>query len=174
MDYNPLVEAQMRALIAGLVIAFSSTLLLAQAPASSSAAGRTRVSAADVQAMIAKAKKDRKDEPLIAQQLIGLAPYNVSLEYRASIGPAAVHETEAEFFYVIDGAATLVTGGKLAGEKRTNAENLTGTGITGGQSRHIAKGDFVMVPEGTPHWFSTIDGTVVLMSLHLPHKPAGR
>ena len=40
-----------------------------------------------------------------------------------------------------------------------------------------------MVPERTPHWFSKIDGTVVLMSLHLPHpvsdagltgKPAGR
>jgi hypothetical protein len=27
-----------------------------------------------------------------------------------------------------------------------------------------------MVPERTPHWFSAIDGTVVLMSLHLPHK----
>jgi hypothetical protein len=28
-----------------------------------------------------------------------------------------------------------------------------------------------MVPEGTPHWFSSIDGTVVLMSLHLPRAP---
>ena len=63
-------------------------------------------------------------------------------------------------------------GGKLTNEKRSNAENLTGTGIDGGQSRHVAKGDFIMVPEGTPHWFSKIDGTVVLMSLHLPHKAA--
>ena len=39
-------------------------------------------------------------------------------------------------------------------------------------SGQVAKGDFVMVPEKTPHWFSAIDGTVVLMSLHLPHKPA--
>jgi hypothetical protein len=44
----------------------------------------------------------------------------------------------------IGGSATLVTGGRLANEKRTNAENLTGI------------------------------GTVVLMSLHLPHKPAGK
>ena len=34
--------------------------------------------------------------------------------------------------------------------------------------RKIAKGDFILVPEGTPHWFSTIDGTLTLMSLHLP------
>jgi quercetin dioxygenase-like cupin family protein len=32
----------------------------------------------------------------------------------------------------------------------------------------LAKGDFVIVPENTPHWFSKINGTLVLMSLHLP------
>ena len=103
--------------------------------------------------------------------MIRLAPYNVSLEYRAAVANAAVHETEAELFYVIDGSATLVTGGKLKNETRTNETNLSGSGIEGGQSRHVAKGDFIMVPEGTPHWFSAIDGTVVLMSLHLPHAP---
>jgi mannose-6-phosphate isomerase-like protein (cupin superfamily) len=141
--------------------------------AAPAAASRTMVSASEVQAMIAKAKADRKDDQaLVAQSLIQLAPYNVSLEYRASVGGAAVHETEAELFYVVDGSATLVTGGKLTEEKRTNAENLSGTGIQGGQSRKVAKGDFVIVPNGTPHWFSAIDGTVVLMSLHLPRKPA--
>jgi mannose-6-phosphate isomerase-like protein (cupin superfamily) len=103
--------------------------------------------------------------------MIRLDQYNVSLEYRAAVANAAVHETEAELFYVVDGSATLVTGGKLRAETRTNAANLSGTGIDGGQSRHVAKGDFIMVPEGTPHWFSAIDGTVVLMSLHLPHAP---
>jgi mannose-6-phosphate isomerase-like protein (cupin superfamily) len=127
------------------------------------------VSAADVTAMIAKAKADRKEgQALLAQSMIQLAPYNVSLESRNAVANAAVHDREAELFYVVDGSATLVTGGKLKDEKRTNAENLSGSGIEGGESRHVAKGDFVMVPEGTPHWFSAIDGTVVLMSLHLP------
>jgi len=165
----------MRALIIGLA-AVLSLAASAQQPApggAPAAASRTMVTAADVTALIAQAKAERKDnQPILAQPLIQLAPYNVSLEYRASVGNAAVHETEAELFYVIDGSATLVTGGKLADEKRTNAENLTGTGIEGGSARHVAKGDFVMVPERTPHWFSKIDGTVVLMSLHLPHKPA--
>jgi mannose-6-phosphate isomerase-like protein (cupin superfamily) len=162
----------MRTLVACVVSILLSAPVLAQqaAPAASS---RTMVSASEVQAMIAKAKADRKDNaPIVAQSLLQLAPYNVSLEYRASVGNAAVHETEAELFYVVDGSATLVTGGKLTEEKRTNAENLSGTGIQGGESRKVAKGDFVMVPEKTPHWFSAIDGTVVLMSLHLPHKPA--
>jgi mannose-6-phosphate isomerase-like protein (cupin superfamily) len=130
------------------------------------------VSAADVSAMIAKARVERKpDQALLPQSMIRLDQYNVSLEYRAAVANAAVHETEAELFYVIDGSAMLVTGGKLRNETRTNASNLSGSGIDGGQSRHVAKGDFIMVPEGQPHWFSAIDGTVVLMSLHLPHAP---
>jgi len=166
----------MRIVAASLVALLVLSTAGAQPPASSAppaaAAARTMVSAADVTALIAKAKADRKDnQPIVAQSLLQLAPYNVSLEYRASVGNAAVHETEAELFYVVDGSATLVTGGKLTDEKRTNAENFTGSGIEGGVSRHVAKGDFVMVPEHTAHWFSAIDGTVVLMSLHLPHRP---
>jgi mannose-6-phosphate isomerase-like protein (cupin superfamily) len=160
----------MKVLLAVLV---SGTVTVAQAQAPSPASSRTMVSASDVAAMIAKAKAERKDQPNIAQSMIQLAPYNVSLEYRASVGNAAVHETEAELFYVVDGAATLVTGGTLTDSTRTGA-NLTGKGIQGGVSRKVAKGDFIMVPEGQPHWFSVIDGTVVLMSLHLPHAPGAK
>jgi mannose-6-phosphate isomerase-like protein (cupin superfamily) len=162
----------MRTSIAALVFTLAWSVAFAQQPAAPAASSRTMVSAADVQAMIAKAKSERKDtQALLAQSMIQLAPYNVSLEYRAAVANAAVHETEAELFYVIDGSATLVTGGKLTKETRTNAANLTGSGIEGGTSRKVAKGDFIMVPEGVPHWFSAIDGTVVLMSLHLPHAP---
>lgn len=163
----------MRALMVTFVTILIASSASAQQPASPAAANsRTMVSAADVNALIAKAKAERKDnQALLAQSMIQLAPYNVSLEYRAAVANAAVHETEAELFYVIDGSATLVTGGKLTNENRTNAANLTGSGIEGGVTRRVAKGDFIMVPEGTPHWFSAIDGTVVLMSLHLPHSP---
>ena len=164
----------MRALMAGVVVFLTASAAFAQQPPApaAAAASRTMVSASDVTALIAKAKAERKgDQALLAQSMIQLAPYNVSLEYRAAVANAAVHETEAELFYVIDGSATLVTGGKLTNENRTNAANLSGSGIEGGVSRRVAKGDFIMVPEGTPHWFSAIDGTVVLMSLHLPHSP---
>ena len=163
----------MRVLMAGFVVILTASAAFAQQPPApaAAAASRTMVSASDVTALIAKAKAERKgDQALLAQSMIQLAPYNVSLEYRAAVANAAVHETEAELFYVIDGSATLVTGGKLTNENRTNAANLSGSGIEGGVSRRVAKGDFIMVPEGTPHWFSAIDGTVVLMS-HLPHSP---
>jgi len=116
-----------------LVSTFSSGALAQQPAVSSPAAGRTMVSAADVAALMAKAKVDRKEgQALLAQSMIRLDPYNVSLEYRAAVANAAVHETEAELFYVIDGSATLVTGGKLRNETRTNAANLSGWGSTAG------------------------------------------
>ena len=158
----------MRPLKIGFAITLLAALVAAQTPAL-----KTFASSSDVAAMIAKAKAERKpDQPLFAQPILQLAPYTASLEYRGAVGPAAVHETEAEMFYVIEGSATLVTGGKLVNEKRTNPENLTGTAIEGGSARPVAKGDFIIVPEKTPHWFSTINGTIVLMSFHAP-RPVG-
>jgi len=134
---------------------------------------KTFASSSDVAALIARAKSERKpDQPTFAQPIVQLAPYNASLEYRALVGPAAVHEKEAELFYVVEGSGTLVTGGKLVNEKRNNPENLGGTAIEGGASRPVAKGDFIIVPENTPHWFSAINGALVVMSFHVPHPVA--
>jgi mannose-6-phosphate isomerase-like protein (cupin superfamily) len=130
-------------------------------------------SAADIAAMMDKAKAERKpDQANFIQNILRLAPYSANLEYRAAVGPAAVHEKEAELFYVIDGSGTLVTGGKLVKEQHTNADNLTGSAIEGGTPRNVAKGDFFIVPENTPHWFSAINGRLVLMSLHVPRPVA--
>jgi mannose-6-phosphate isomerase-like protein (cupin superfamily) len=133
--------------------------------------GQTYTSAADIQKLIANAKKIRKgDQPTVSLPILKLAPYQPNLEYRAAVGPASIHEKEAEMFYVIDGAGTLVTGGKLVDERRTNASNLTGMAIEGGQSQAVSKGDFFIVPEKTPHWFSEIKGTLILMSFHIPRS----
>ena len=158
----------------GRVIGFAGTAILAAAIGWSQTPPTTKLSssASDVTAMIARAKAERKpDQANYIQQIVSLAPYTANLEYRVGgvNAPASVHEKEAEIFYVVEGGGTLVTGGRLKDEKRTNADNLGGTGIDGGTPRRVGKGDFVMVPENTPHWFTGIDGTLVLMSIHLPH-----
>jgi quercetin dioxygenase-like cupin family protein len=159
----------MRTIVISLALTIAAGSIWAQQPPPPT---KTYASAADVAGLLAKAKADHKSgQPTVVERILTLAPYGANLEYRTGVGPAAVHEKEAELFYVIDGSATLITGGKLADEKRTNAENLTGTGIEGGKSQAVAKGDVVIVPENTPHWFSAIDGTIVLMSLHVPRSP---
>jgi mannose-6-phosphate isomerase-like protein (cupin superfamily) len=164
----------MRAIVIALCFTFVAAAVEAQQP--NAQAMKTFASAADVAGLLSKAKADRKDgQANVTERILQLAPYNANLEYRASVGPAAVHEKEAELFYVIEGTATMITGGKLVGETRTNAENLSGTGIEGGKSQAVAKGDFIIVPENTPHWFSAINGSVVLMTLHVPRPvPAAK
>lgn len=166
----------MRILSLACVVSLAAPLLASAqqpAPAPTAAALKLFASSADVTALIAKAKAERRpDQPLLAQRIVGFAPFVANLEYRAAVGPAAIHEIDAEFFYVVEGAGTLVTGGTLVMETRPNPANRTGTAIAGGASQRVAKGDFIMVPPGVGHWFSTIDGTLVLMSLHLPVTPA--
>jgi mannose-6-phosphate isomerase-like protein (cupin superfamily) len=166
------MEIPMRAKLTSLALMLVTAAAVAQQPAKQGKQAqpdKTYTSAKEVVAMMAKAKSERKqDQANFIQTLLRLAPYSANLEYRGVVGPAAVHEKEAELFYVIDGGGTLVTGGKLVGETRTNAENLSGTAIDGGMTQAVAKGDFFIVPENTPHWFSAINGTLVLMSLHVP------
>ena len=164
----------MRARMFCTIFTLLSSAAIAQQPAAQNppAAPKLFAGSADVTAMIAKAKAERKpDQANFAQPIVRLAPYTANLEYRVAgvNAPASVHEREAEMFYVVEGSGTLVTGGTLREEKRTNAENLSGSGIDGGASRRVAKGDWVMVPEKTAHWFTQIDGTLVLMSIHLPN-----
>src|SRR5580698_2244927 len=150
-----------------------AAMAMAQQPNQSRAPqpDRTFASAADVDAMIAKAKSERKpDQANFLQPLLRLAPYAVNLEYRVEgiDTPATVHEKEAELIQVIEGEGTLTIGGKLVGEKRTNASNLSGTGVEGGTPRRISKGDYIFVPENTPHAFTKTQGRLVIMSVHVP------
>jgi mannose-6-phosphate isomerase-like protein (cupin superfamily) len=169
----------MRATLIGFALTLAAAVALAKQPAPKpipqpspqSGAKPTQLftSASDVNALIAKAKTQRNNnQPLITEPMLELGGYDGHLEYRASVGNAAVHEKEAELFYVIEGSATLVTGGKLVDEKRANAANLNGSAIEDGSSRNISKGDWVLVPQNTPHWFSKINGVLVLFSMHVP------
>jgi mannose-6-phosphate isomerase-like protein (cupin superfamily) len=131
----------------------------------------TIMTSADLHAAIAKTGDDRPMTSTRVFTLSGEKPYAVAVEHRMPMPQnASVHEAEAELFYLIDGSATMVTGGKLVGETR-NGANLTGTSIEGGTPIKLNKGDFFMVPEGVPHWFSQIDpGGINIMSVHLPRK----
>lgn len=106
------------------------------------------------------------------QPLVSLPPFNVSVEHRTALDTAGVHDLDAELYYIVDGAGTLVTGGTLVDAKRTNPTNWSGSAIKGGDSRRVAKGDVMLIPEGMPHWFSALEGSVTVVTLHLPRATA--
>src|SRR5690242_20609272 len=131
----------MRAKLTSLALVLVTAAVVAQLPAQQPAKQapkqpKTYTSAKEVVAMMAKAKSERKqDQANFSQAILQLAPYSANMEYRSAVPQAAaVHDKEAEMFYVIDGSGTLVTGGTLTGGTR-NGDNLTGTAIEGGTSQ---------------------------------------
>jgi len=74
-------------------------------------------------------------------------------------GQVELHENETDIYYVVEGKATLITGGTIEGGKTTAPGQVRGTAIRGGQSYRLSQGDSVVIPKGTPHWLSAVDGT---------------
>ena len=159
-------------------ILLSSSLAWAQQPAAQSAPAPDLtkgmyMSAADVNKAVASAAAKQGTNPNAGTRVFQLAPFTVNIEHRIAVPQgAAIHDKDAELFYVIDGAATIVTGGKLVDPTR-NGDNVNGKSIEGGTAQVIGKGDFVLVPAGVPHWFSTVQGSLTQMALHLP-MPASK
>jgi mannose-6-phosphate isomerase-like protein (cupin superfamily) len=74
-------------------------------------------------------------------------------DYRPDV---EVHTAEADLFYVIDGEATLITGGTVIGGRTTSPGQIRGASVEGGETHHLTKGDVMWVPAGVPHWFPEI------------------
>src|SRR5262252_4059854 len=127
-----------------LVFTFLATALASSASAQQAASPPTRtfINNKEIMGLIDKAKADRKgDAPLVSEPILSLAPYRAQLEYRPATAPAALHEKDAELMVVRQGTGNSVTGGKLVDEKRNNANNLSGSSITGGNSQAVGVGD---------------------------------
>ncbi len=82
--------------------------------------------------------------------------YMVHASRREQPGMAEIHTKDADIVYVLEGTATLVTGGTAANLKETAAGELRGERIDGGETRHLEKGDVIIVPAGVPHWFKKV------------------
>lgn len=84
--------------------------------------------------------------------------YMVHASRREKSGMSEVHELDTDIIYVLDGTATFVTGGKSVDSKMVGMNEFRGSMIDGGETRQLKKGDVVIVPKGTPHWFKQVDG----------------
>ncbi|MFZ0774152.1 MAG: heme-binding protein [Candidatus Sulfotelmatobacter sp.] len=77
--------------------------------------------------------------------------YMVHASRREKAGQAEIHTKDADVIYVLQGSATFITGGEAIDAKTTEPNELRGSGIKGGETRKIAKGDVIIVPHGVPH-----------------------
>lgn len=82
--------------------------------------------------------------------------YMIHTSRREKPGIAEVHLKDADLIYVQEGTAEFVTGGNVVAPKTIGADEVRGDSIEGGESRDIRKGDVIVVPAGTPHWFKSV------------------
>jgi mannose-6-phosphate isomerase-like protein (cupin superfamily) len=70
---------------------------------------------------------------------------------RVRTGGAEIHAHFADIFVVIDGEASLVTGGNVVDPKENANGETSGSSVKGGQQRKLVKGDIVHISAGVPH-----------------------
>lgn len=83
--------------------------------------------------------------------------YKIHASRREGPGMAEIHERDTDIVYVLEGSATLVTGGEAVDAKTAAPEEFRGTSIRDGETRELAPGDVVVIPNGVPHWFRRVD-----------------
>ena len=91
--------------------------------------------------------------------------YMVHTSRRDKPGLAEVHSLDTDIIYVMEGTATLVTGGTAVETKEVAPNEFRGSRIDGGDTRHLSKGDVIIVPNGVPHWFSEVSGTFLYYTI---------
>jgi mannose-6-phosphate isomerase-like protein (cupin superfamily) len=105
---------------------------------------------------------------IVAGQRVDITPAMVLRRRLAGPNNASVHSRDTdkqhvtEVYQIVEGAGTFVTGGTLANPNDRTA------GIRGGEAHRVAKGDFIIIPPGTPHWFRDIDQSITYIETRFP------
>jgi mannose-6-phosphate isomerase-like protein (cupin superfamily) len=147
----------------GVLLAMSAgSLLRAADPASPLPA--TFKSAAELAAALHQSMAKGGDQS--SAPIANESHYRINIVRRDKPGPAMAHATGpakgTEVHYILDGAATVVTGGMLV---RPTADARAASRIDNGVERRVAKGDVVVIPAGTPHWYKEVEGSVTYLEV---------
>lgn len=118
-----------------------------------------------------KLQTENKAEDLIGGQ--GMQT-RVAIQHDQSRPTAAaeLHDASDDVYYVLDGTATLVLGGRLDAPREIEPGEWRSPTINGGQTFQITKGDLIVVPRGTPHQRTGKDFSMILIKIYATPLPA--
>jgi mannose-6-phosphate isomerase-like protein (cupin superfamily) len=88
--------------------------------------------------------------------------YRINVVHRSKPAGAIAHPGNTELHYIIEGSATVVTGGTI---KRPAAGSNQLASIEGGVTKRVTKGDVVIIPENSAHWYKEIDGQITYLEV---------
>jgi glc operon protein GlcG len=82
--------------------------------------------------------------------------FSVNASRRDGPGQAEVHLADTDIIYVLEGSATVVTGGHVLEPHEQSPVEIRGSAIEGGDAQQVGKGDVLTIPNGVPHWFKAV------------------
>jgi mannose-6-phosphate isomerase-like protein (cupin superfamily) len=144
-----------------VIVALLGVLSAAQAPAPAPAPA-TYLSEAELMTTLKQAAKTAPDMHTAPVKLAD--HYRVNIVRRTNPQGAIAHPDGTEVHHIIEGVATFVTGGTIVRSASAGGRGENAT-IEGGQSRRVAKGDVILVPAGTPHWYKDLEGSITYLEV---------
>jgi mannose-6-phosphate isomerase-like protein (cupin superfamily) len=146
------------------------TLMLGLAAGEQQAASGTFISADEIAATLKQSiANNTVDQPIKLAEIPGGHKASLALLRRTKAETAAlIHDYVTEIYQIVDGSGTLVTGGSLDDPKENDLTRLNAgmshTGVhRGGESRRVKANDVIIVPAGTAHRFSELDGPITYL-----------
>lgn len=85
--------------------------------------------------------------------------YRINLVRRVKPGAALAHAGNTELHYITEGAGTLITGGAIA---KSAGGSVT---IENGETRRVKKGDVILIPASTLHWYKDVEGSITYLEV---------
>ena len=85
---------------------------------------------------------------------------------------AELHDASDDVYYVLDGTATLILGGRLDSPREIEPGEWRSPKINDGQTFQLTKGDLIVVPRGTPHQRTGKDFSMILIKIYAAPLPA--
>jgi mannose-6-phosphate isomerase-like protein (cupin superfamily) len=163
------------ALVLGLTLAFGS-VALAQQPAAGRGRGAapqeapppappagsagTYKSGADLMEILKKNMSPTGE--MTTSAVSNTDQYRINIVHRSKPAGAIAHPGNTELHYIIEGSGTVVTGGTI---KRPAAGSNGLATIENGVTKHVTKGDVVIVPENSAHWYKDIEGQITYLEV---------
>ena len=73
---------------------------------------------------------------------------------------AIVHRPGTELHFIVEGSGILTTGGTV----NRPADGGMAMAV-GGVSQAVSKGDAILIPEGSPHHYTSVDGAITYLEV---------
>ena len=108
-------------------------------------------SPADLMAMEKTLEQKADASGLATETLKKYASDYTMLAFRSKSGKAELHEKFADFYFVVGGEATLVSGGHIVNSATTAPGEVRGDSVQDGKETKLKKGDIVHIPANIPH-----------------------